>query len=203
MIILDGSIWQLLVTQFYQTSWIEWVGTISGFICVYLAAKQNIWSWPIALISVAAYSVLFYQYQLYGDAVLQVYFFGTSIYGWYYWTTKNETEQKPIKSLSKSQWLLTLLLIGISTGLAGWILDNYTPTNVPYADGFCTSMSFVAQFLMTRKIIQNWILWIIVDICYIPLYIYKDLVLTAILYALFLWLATMGYLEWRKKWKTA
>ncbi|HXH99701.1 MAG TPA: nicotinamide riboside transporter PnuC [Sphingobacteriaceae bacterium] len=203
MIILDGSIWQLLVTQFYQTSWIEWVGTISGFICVYLAAKQNIWSWPIALISVAAYSVLFYQYQLYGDAVLQVYFFGTSIYGWYYWTTNNETEQKPIKSLSKSQWLLTLLLIGISTGLAGWILDNYTPTNVPYADGFCTSMSFVAQFLMTRKIIQNWILWIIVDICYIPLYIYKDLVLTAILYALFLWLATMGYLEWRKKWKTA
>lgn len=202
MIVPDNSIGQLLNTQLNQTTWLEWLGTITGFMCVYLAAKQNIWNWPVAMISIGAYSILFYQYQLYGDAVLQLYFFGTSVYGWYFWIRKQETHQQPVSSLSKSLWLLTVLLIVIFTGLIGWLLDDYTNTNVPYADGFCTSLSFAAQFLMTRKILQNWILWIIADICYIPLYIYKELMLTALLYTLFLWLATLGYLEWKKTWKT-
>jgi nicotinamide mononucleotide transporter len=203
MIVLDIGIWQAFLSQLYQTTWVEWLGTVTGFICVYLAAKQNIWNWPVAIISVGAYCVLFYQYQLYGDAILQLYFLVTSIYGWYFWLKKQESHQKPITSLNKWQWILVIAIIGISTAAAGWFLDNFTNTNVPYADGFCTAMSFAAQFLMTRKILQNWVLWIIADICYIPLYIYKELMLTAILYALFLWLATLGYLEWKRTWKEA
>lgn len=96
--------------------------------------------------------------------------------------------------------MITVSTILIVTGVAGYLLDRYTNTDVPYADGFCTSVSFAAQYLMTRKIIQNWILWIVVDFCYVPLYIYKELMLTAILYMLFLWLAVMGYREWKKTW---
>lgn len=203
MFLLDASFWQLVTDQLNAISWIEWLGTITGFACVYLAARQHIWNWPISMISVISYCVLFYEYQLYGDAALQLYFLFTAIYGWYYWTKRKEEHQKPIVSLSGMEIGVIVISIGILSALLGLFLDHYTDTNVPYADGFCTAMSFAAQFLMTRKVLQNWILWIIVDICYVPLYLYKNLVLTAILYVLFLWIAVMGYLDWRKTWKTA
>ena len=201
--LLQVSFGELIVNQFAATTWLEWVGTLSGFACVYLAARQNIWNWPVAIISVIAYSILFYDYQLYGDAFLQLYFMATSFYGWYYWLKRKEAHQKPIERLS-STGLLKVGFAGIVlTLILGWFLDNYTDTNVPYADGFCTAISFIAQFLMTRKVLQNWILWIIVDICYVPLYLYKSLMLTAILYTLFLALAVMGYRQWKRTYDLA
>lgn len=196
-----AAIWHLITNQFSNTSLLEWVGTLSGFACVYLAAKQNILNWPVSIISVLAYAILFFEYKLYGDSVLQLYFLGTAIYGWYYWNKRKEEHKKPIVSYSGQKMFLAFVAIAILSGLLGLFLDYYTDTNVPYVDGFCTAMSFVAQFLMTRKVLQNWILWIVVDICYIPLYLYKDLALTAVLYFLFLILATIGYLDWRKTWK--
>lgn len=196
---LDVSFRELIVNQLANTTWLEWVGTISGFACVYLAARQNIWNWPVAIISVIAYGILFYDYQLYGDAFLQLYFMVTSFYGWYFWTVrKKESDQKPVVTLKGKQLFMVGLTGILLTGLLGWFLDNYTDSNVPYVDGFCTALSFIAQFLMTRKVLQNWILWIIVDICYVPLYIYKELMLTAVLYTLFLALAVMGYMQWKK-----
>lgn len=201
--LLQVSFWELVISQLAATTLLEWIGTISGFACVYLAAKQNIWNWPIAIISVLAYSILFYEYQLYGDAVLQIYFMVTSVYGWYYWIKRKESDKKPISKLSTTGIVKVAVSGILLTFLMGWFLDNHTDTNVPYADGFCTSISFIAQFLMTRKILQNWILWIIVDLCYVPLYLYKDLMLTAILYTLFLALAVIGYREWKKTYKLA
>ena len=201
--LLQVSFGELIANQFAATTWLEWVGTLSGFACVYLAARQSIWNWPVAIISVIAYSILFYDYQLYGDAFLQLYFMATSFYGWYYWLKKKEAHEKPIELLSAGGLLKVAFIGAVLTLLLGWFLDTYTDTNVPYADGFCTAISFIAQFLMTRKVLQNWILWIIVDICYIPLYLYKDLMLTAILYTLFLGLAVMGYLQWKKTYDLA
>ena len=192
------SFWELIINQLAATTWLEWVGTVSGFACVYLAARQNIWNWPVAIISVVAYSLLFYEYGLYGDAVLQLYFMGTSFYGWYYWIKRKEAHERPVSSLNLKQIVGVLIASVLMTFLLGWFLDNYTDTDVPYTDGFCTAVSFIAQFLMTRKVLQNWALWIIVDICYVPLYIYKGLMLTAVLYVLFLALALMGYQQWRR-----
>lgn len=192
------SFWELIASQFSATTWLEWLGTLSGFACVYLAAREHIWNWPVAIISSLAYAVLFYEFKLYGDAGLQIYFVATSFYGWYFWINKKQAHEKPIVSLNNTELIKVALSSFLLTLLLGWFLDNYTDTNVPYADGFCTALSFVAQFLMTRKVLQNWVLWIIVDICYVPLYLYKNLALTAILYTLFLALAIMGYLQWRK-----
>lgn len=195
---LEVSFRELILNQFASTTWLELLGTISGFACVYLAARQSIWNWPVAIISIIAYAVLFYEYQLYGDAFLQLYFMATSFYGWYYWLKRKEAHLKPIVTLTGGE-VLKIALIGVFlAGLLGWFLDDFTDSDVPYIDGFCTALSFIAQFLMTRKVLQNWILWIIVDICYVPLYIYKDLMLTAVLYTLFLALAVMGYLQWKK-----
>lgn len=187
-----------LFQQFLATSMLEWIATLSGFLCVYLAAKQNIWNWPISIISVLCYLYIFYHSKLYGDSVLQLYFLGTAVYGWYYWNKRAHSEERPISRLNSKQMALALGIILFLSLLLGWALDQWTNSDVPYADGFCTACSFVAQFLMTRKVLQNWLIWVFVDLCYIPLYLHKDLLLTAILYFAFAIIAWNGYRDWRK-----
>lgn len=198
---------QEFFTSFFQqllhTSLLEWIASISGFLCVYLAARQNILNWPISMISVGIYAFLFYHSKLYGDAVLQVYFLGTAIYGWFYWINRKEEKPRAIASFTAKQMSLTAAIIAGLTFALGYYLDNFTPSDVPYIDGFCTAISFVAQFLMTRKVLQNWLLWVFVDICYIPLYIHKDLALTSLLYLAFAIIAWRGYADWKNEYQKA
>ncbi|MGJ1432636.1 nicotinamide riboside transporter PnuC [Sphingobacterium spiritivorum] len=193
---------QQIARQFVQTSLLEWIGTITGFLCVYLAARQHILNWPVSIISVTIYAYLFYHSKLYGDAVLQIYFLGTAVYGWYYWIKRKREADKPIVSFTNRQMVQTLAIIILLTAALGTFLDYQTNSDVPYIDGFCTAVSFVAQFLMTRKVLQNWLLWVFVDICYIPLYYHKDLLLTAVLYLAFAFIAWKGYKDWKKTYLT-
>ena len=195
------------LTQFFQqiteTQPLEWAATVAGFLSVYLAARQNIWTWPTTVVSVSIYLYIFFLTNLYGNSALQIYFLGTAIYGWYYWNKRKKSDEKPISSLNKQQALLTIgtmLLLGFCFGFA---LQRWTDSDVPYIDGFCTAMSLVAQFLMTRKILQSWIIWVTVDICYIPLYFYKDLAMTTILYVVFTIIAWKGYIDWRKTYRNS
>jgi nicotinamide mononucleotide transporter len=198
---IDTQIVQAVSDQFFQISWLEWIGTVTGFICIYLAAKENIWNWPVSIISVVAYAIVFYQNKLYGDAGLQIYFLGTAIYGWYIWLRKRKTTDRPIESIAGIQWLYVIAGIIVLTAVLSIYLKANTDTDVPYADGFCTALSFIAQLLLTRKILQNWILWVIVDICYVPLYFHKHLALTAVLYIVLTIIAFMGYLDWKKTYR--
>ena len=194
---LSYQIWE----QFKAISFLEWLGTITGALCVYLAAKESVLNWPIAIISVSVYIYIFYNAKLYGDTFLQFYFLATCIYGWYYWTfgkTTNLTAERKVAKLSNKHWLLILGLQIVLSVIIGYILDIKTDTDVPYIDAFCTVGSFIAQYLLTRKILENWIIWIVVDIIYIPLYIHKDLLATAVLYFVFLFIAAKGYLDWKK-----
>jgi len=201
MQVLALSIGQHIAEEIRQTTLLEWIGAVTGIYCVYLAAKQNIWNWPVAIISVIAYTIVFYKSMLYGDAGLQIYFLGTSVYGWYFWIKKKENNEKPVTSLSAKEYILVVIATLILSLLLGLFLKNFTPTNVPYIDGFCTAVSFIAQILMTRKILQNWALWIFVDICYVPLYIYKNLYVTAVLYIILLVLAWLGHVDWQREYR--
>jgi nicotinamide mononucleotide transporter len=188
----------LIIEQFRHTSWPEWLGVITGFACIYLAAKEKVLSWPVSVISVLAYAWVFYDATMYGDMVLQFYFLFTAFYGWFYWNKTTEAHSKPVISMQRGQWTIAILTIILLSALLGLFLDHFTNSDVPYADGFCTAVSFVAQFLLTRKVLQNWILWILVDICYIPLYIYKNLNLSAVFYAFLVIIAFRGYIDWKK-----
>jgi len=190
-----------LYSQFLQTSLIEWIATISGFLCVYLASRHHILNWPISILSVSLYLWIFYQSKLYGDATLQVYFLSTAIYGWYYWNKRNKQDDKAITAFNNTQMLMTIAVIIILSVILGLLLDKYTDTDVPYIDAFCTASSLIAQFLLTRKVLQNWLIWLFVDICYVPLYIHKDLLLTALLYIAFAIIACYGYVDWRKSYR--
>lgn len=191
------QIWE----QFKAIGYVEWFGVITGALCVYLAAKENILNWPIAMLSVISYIYIFYEAKLYGDTVLQFYFLATSVYGWYYWTYGKATHlksERPVSKVKSKEWVFLSVLLVVMSILIGFALDKYTDSDVPFIDAFCTVTSFIAQYLMTRKKLENWLIWIFVDIIYIPLYIHKDLLATAVLYFVFLFIALKGYLDWKK-----
>ena len=178
---------------------IEWVAAIAGAVSVYLSARQNIWSWPTAIVNVSLYTFIFYATGLYSDMGLQVVYLVLSIYGWYQWLHGGEHRSRlRVSRASARVW-------GLSAGIAivVWLaLARYTSTlpgvSLPFLDSGLTTLSLVAQWMMTRKILENWILWIIADVIYVPMYIYKGLHVTAGLYAVFLILAILGLVEWRR-----
>jgi nicotinamide mononucleotide transporter len=180
----------------------EVIGVITGLICVYLAAKNNIWNWPVAIISVGIYIFIFWHAKLYADMGLQFYFMATNIYGWYFWSRKPKTEAKvPVLKISQTEIIYSVPAIILFTGLLGILLKKNTDAAFPYIDSFCTACSLLAQFFLARKVLENWLIWIFVDVIYVGVYTYKGLHLTAIMYAIYIVITTMGYIDWRKDYR--
>jgi nicotinamide mononucleotide transporter len=191
---------ETLSTWLQEQSLLEIIGVITGILCVYLAAKNNIWNWPIAIVSVGIYIIIFLEAKLYADTGLQVYFLAMNIYGWWFWSRKPADAPKvPVKRISKKEILLSLLGIGVFTALIGFFLYHKTDAAFPFVDSFCTACSLVAQIFLARKVVENWLIWIFVDIIYVGVYLAKGLHLTAGMYALYIYIALMGYLAWRKE----
>jgi nicotinamide mononucleotide transporter len=184
-----------------QQSWPEIIAVITGLLCVYLAAVNNIWNWPFAIISVGIYIFIFFEARLYADMGLQFYFMAMNIYGWYHWSHKSATEKKtPVVSISKREVVISAIAIVLFTVILGSVL-KHTTASFPYLDSFCTACSLVAQYLLARKVLQNWLIWVFVDIIYIGVYTFKDLHLTAIMYAIYVAMALLGYTDWKKEYK--
>lgn len=190
----------------YDLSYIELIGTLFGFISVILAARANILTWPTGIINEVAFFILFYQVQLYSDMYLQVYFFGVTIYGWYYW--KNQNGSRSITTLSKKWRFRILLILVITTLMGGYLISKVhlyfpeifsQPASYPYWDALTTMSSIVATILLSRKIIETWVLWIIVDIISVALYLLKGIHLVAIEYLVFLIICIVGFRNWRNK----
>jgi nicotinamide mononucleotide transporter len=195
------AILHALQTWWQQQSLLEVIGVITGLLCVYLAAKNIIWNWPFAIISVVIYIFIFFEAHLFADMGLQVYFLITNIYGWYYWSRKPATADKtPVMRIKKNEIILSAIAIVVFTFILGSVL-KYTTASYPYLDSFCTACSLVAQIFLARKVLENWLIWIFVDVIYVGVYIFKDLHLTAIMYAIYVAIALMGYIDWKKDWK--
>jgi nicotinamide mononucleotide transporter len=177
---------------------LEGIAAAFGVVSVYLSTRQNIWSWPTAIVNVALYSVVFYNGRLYGQMGLQAIFLVLSIYGWYQWL-HGGAEKSGLRVSCASPRLLATLA---ATNVVAWVvlaaLLRRTDAALPWLDALLTTTSLVAQWMMTRKILKNWILWIAVDIVYVPMFISQRLYATALLYAVFLMLAVMGFVEWRR-----
>ena len=180
---------------------LEWVAFVTGVVSVYLSTRENVWSWPTAIVNVSLYFVLFYRTGLYSDMGLQLVYLALSIYGWYQWLFggANRTE------LHVSRARPALWLISLGAGVVFWLLLASITTRLqgvalPRLDAALTTLSLVAQWMMTRKVLENWALWIVADVIYVPMYIYKGLCLTAALYAIFLGLAILGWVHWKRSW---
>ena len=188
----------------HGTSCLELVGVLLGIVTVYLSARENVWSWPTALLNAALFVVVFLRAGLYSDMGLQVVYFVLSLYGWYEWLYggKNHTELHVSRTPRRS-WPVFIVV-----ALAGWltlgaITKRIPGSALPYGDAALATVSLVAQYMMTKKMLENWLLWIVVDVFYVGMFIYKGLNLVAFNYAVYLGLAVVGYVEWRRSLRAA
>lgn len=189
------------IIDWLSNNWFETLAAILGLIGIFLQIKQNYWYWLTAIVMVSMYIVVFYQSQFYADMSFQFYYLGISIYGWYYWiTSKKKGEKLKIEttSLNAKQWIVSLLVASLIFVVVYFILTKFTDSDVAAGDAFTTALSFVATWLLARKILENWLFWIIVDSVSVALYIYKGLYPTAILFIVLAILAFYGYFKWKK-----
>jgi len=187
-----------IVSQYFVTHWIELAGFITTAIGIWLTTKRLLLCWPVVLAADIFYFTVFYQARLFSDALLQVFFLVFTLYGWWYWwrgvREEDEVRVEPLPMPS----MLIALAAGVAGSLLLGVLAKRMNAALPHLDAALTSFSLVASWWGARKHIANWWLWIVVDLVYIGEYIYKDLILTAVLYAILVLLAIKGLFDWRR-----
>ncbi len=179
-------------------SLLETLSFVTGLICVWLAVRQNVWNFPVGLVNVATFCVVFFQARLYADAALQVVYFVLAVIGWYLWLYGGADKTRLKVSRATHRELLgAIAAAGLLTIILSQLLER-VGGSATHVDALTTSLSLCAQWLLNRKLLENWVIWLVTDTIYVPLYIYKQLYLTAGLYVVFLGLAIAGFFEWRR-----
>lgn len=178
---------------------IEIVAVCFGVACVWLTIRQNIWCWPTGLVQVVLFIWIFYQAKLYSDVMLHVVYVVLGFYGWWYWLHGGrEAKQPPVTRLPSKHLVLWIMLGAAGTAALGGAMARYTDAALPYWDAATTVLSLVAQYLLARKVLENWEFWIVVDVIAVGVYLTKELYLTSGLYAVFLILAVIGLITWMR-----
>lgn len=176
----------------------EAVGFVFGVAAVALMARQSVWAWPLGLVNLGAYILVFREARLYADMALQVVYVAFSLYGWAHWARGGTGGGAlPVTRTPPAVLVGALTLGGAGFFALGTLLHRLTDASLPFLDSALSAFSLVAQALQTRKWIENWHLWIAVDAVYVGMYVFKQLYLTALLYAVFLGLAVVGLRAWR------
>lgn len=199
-----SEIWNTFLQNVKATKWPEWLSTVTQIASVWYARKNNVLVYPTGIIGVllAAYVYFFMSYPpLYADGALNIYYCLMSIYGWYNWVQKKDESHYtyPISWCTKKQ-----LFFGIGFFLIFWaiiyiVLHQFTNSNTPILDSLVSGSAITAMWWMAKRKVENWLAWIFSNIVAIPLNFYKDFMLFTLMYILFLAMAWMGYVEWKKK----
>ena len=184
---------------------VQVLGAVFGLVYIYFSIRQHILTWPIGLLSSVFYVFIFFQTGFYADMGLQVYYVVISIYGWYFWLKgkrSDDDKKVPVKTTTKVLWLKIFAITFLIFLIILYILKNYTDSTVPVMDSLTTAFSITATWMLARKYIEHWIIWIFVDFVSAGLYIYKNLWPTVILYMVLTIMAFLGFIEWKKDLKT-
>jgi len=188
-----------MVIAWLSDNYIELLASVLGILYVILAIRQNIWCWMAGIINVALYIFIFLNARLYGDMALQVFYLLMSIYGWYSWKfgkSKNKEVLVVTRLTQNFTFLLLVILTILSVGF-GYLL-SFTNSDIPYWDGLTTALGLIATWMIARKIIENWLVWIFTDLLCVGIYYYKELYPTAIFYLIMAILAVVAYYKWKK-----
>jgi len=189
------------ITEWLAGNKTELLGAILGILYIIFSIKQNILTWPTGLLTSLFYIVVFYNSKFYADMGLQVYYVGISIYGWYYWMKGKQPEQKKnihVRKTIARLWLKLCVVSILIYFVLLIILLKLTDSDVPYLDSLTTALSVVATWMLARKYMEHWLIWIFVDLLSAALYIYKNLWPTVILFIIYTVMAVLGYREWKK-----
>lgn len=183
----------------FDMSPLEIVGTLFGFANIVLLIRRSVWNFPAAMVMVSCIAVVLFEAKLYAEAGLQVFFFAVNIYGWWLWARAGGMQHAVQVGWmgwpARIGWIAATAAVSLALG---WALSRYTDAAVPMVDSAVAGMSVSAQFLLSFRRIENWIVWIVIDVVSIWLYISRDLDLLAVLYVAFLVLSVLGLREWQK-----
>ena len=199
--------WSEVIGYSSQIEVLEFLGLVFGLLTVWFLIKQNILTWPAGIIYVLISFVVFWKIQLYGDFILHIFFLVLNIYGWYYWIYGRKKDDKELEVTTLSL-RANIILAGVTiagVALFGYFLEQLPhlinglhPAALPYWDATTSILSVTGMWLTTRKKIENWYYWLVVDILATGIYIYKGIYFYALLYAVYIFLVAFGLMEWRK-----
>lgn len=183
------------------TTWLEIVAVAIALAMVGCNIREIHWGWPLAMVSSLMYCALFWRDRLYGEASLQIFFVVVAFWGWFQWLRGHRADGSVLQvaRLSRQGLINTVLISLLLWPATGLFLKTFTDTDVPWWDAFPTAVSLVGQFLLGRKYIENWAVWIIVNVVSVGLFIHKGLWLTVALYAVFIVLSVVGWRAWRMR----
>jgi nicotinamide mononucleotide transporter len=193
---LFSDLWQTVAAM----AWLEFTGLASGLLCVWLLIRQNVWTFPIGLVYSVVSVAVFIEARLYADVLLSGYYVLMNAYGWYYWLyggTRRPADGLPVIRTPQQTALVLVLITVVSIGAMGWFFDTRTDASFPYWDSATTCMSFAAMWMTARKYIENWIVWLLVDVIATAIYYVKGIHFYAILYGVYLGMAILGWRAWQ------
>lgn len=189
------------LTEWLLVNKIEVLGAILGILYIRFSIRQNIFTWPTGILTSALYIIVFFNSALYASMMLQFYYVGISVYGWYYWLNGKRDDNKsllPVQTANKKLWIKLVVIFAVLYVIILFILIRFSDSDVPYMDSLTTSLSIVATWMLAKKYIENWLIWIFADIVSVGLYVFKSLWPTVILFVVYTILAYFGYIEWKK-----
>ncbi len=193
-----------VITTWLSDNTIELLGALLGIFYIFFSIRQHILTWPTGLLTSLFYIFVFFRAGFYADMGLQVYYVAISIYGWYYWLQGGKSEstdgrgQVSVKNISQKTGLYSLLVTVVIYFILLFILLSFTDSTVPYMDSLTTALSITATWMLAKKYLEHWLIWIFVDVFSAGLYVYKELWPTVILYLVYAGLAILGYRKWKK-----
>ena len=195
---------QQIISQFlndiHQTTWLEFIAVITGIASVIYSRKENILVYPVGLVSTGIFVLIYVEHGLYADASVNFYYTVMSIIGWMMWARKTDGKTSlSVTASSHKEWISSFAFFAGCWIVLYFLLSRFTDSVVPLADSFTSAAAYTGMWLMNKKKLENWIWWIITDLASVPLNFYKHLVFTSFQYLVFLILAVMGYITWRKK----
>lgn len=181
---------------------VEAIAAALGLVCVALVVRRSMWNYAFGIASTALYIAVFHHARLYSDALLQIFFVVVNAYGWINWRgARRRLGDIAVETMTPAARAATLAACAAATLAWGWLMHRYTDASYPWPDAAIAITSIAAQILMAQRRLENWVLWIAVDVAAIPLFLAKGLWVTAALYALYLALAVSGLIEWRRVWR--
>ncbi len=191
---------QTIIKSLNVMSTYEAIAMLLAIAYILLAIKQSLWCWPAAFISTLIYTILFYDVSLLMDSALNAYYLIMAVYGWYSWKYGGKLEEKDLEvsTYGINKNIQIIFILSIVSLAFGYIMANYTSADFAYVDSFTTVFAVFATYMLAKKVIENWIYWIVIDVISIYIYIQKGLNLTAVLFMIYTILAIVAYLDWKK-----
>ena len=177
------------------------VGTLLGLLYLWLEYKANIWVWIVGAIMPMVHGLLYFHSGIYADAAMQLYYVAAGIYGLFVWLRGEKRSEKRVDiQHTPKKWIFSLVAVYVVLHISLYfLLTEFTDSRVPLFDSMSTALSIVAMWMLSRKLVEQWLVWLVVDMISVGLYLYKGLPITAMLYMLYCALAVAGYMRWRKQ----